>query len=127
VSHSWNVLTALTTPARMARRARWAVAHRFGSLAHVTAPALVVTGEDHLDHVVRPDLTREYLRLLPHARAEMLPDTGHIGLVTRPEAFAGLVGTFAGQCVEHKDHEDHEGNLDSHPLSGGIGRVRASA
>lgn len=107
--YTWNVMTAPTTPGRMARRARWGAAHRFSSIAHVTAPALVVTGEDHLDRVVRPDLTRECLRLLPNARAEVLTGTGHVGLVTRPEAFAGLVGRFAAECIEHEGRKGHEG------------------
>lgn len=98
VTHAWSVLTALTSPARMARRGRWAVAHRFADLGAVTAPALVLTGEDQLDQVVAPRLTREFLRLLPHARAGILKGTGHIGLVTQPDAFAETLAPFVAGC-----------------------------
>jgi len=98
VTHAWNVLTALTSPARMARRGRWAVAHRFTGLGAVAAPALILTGEDHLDRVVAPSLTREFQQLLPHARTAVLERTGHIGVVTRPEAFADTLAPFVAAC-----------------------------
>lgn len=99
VRHAWRLLTAPTSPARMAQRARRAAAHRFADLGQVRVPALVLTGEARLDRVVDPRLTCAYLRLLPQARAAVLPDTGHIGIVTRPEAFADLVVAFARECA----------------------------
>ena len=36
----------------------------------------------------------EYLDLIPGARHTVLPDTGHIGLVTRPRQFAAVVTRF---------------------------------
>lgn len=62
--------------------------------ARVTAPTLVVTGEAGLDHVVPVEGSSEYLRLIPNARAVMLERTGHLGSITRPEAFAAIVREF---------------------------------
>jgi hypothetical protein len=55
---------------------------------------LVVTGEDHLDYAVPPTLTREYLGLWPHARGEVLSKTGHLGVITRPQALARMLDRF---------------------------------
>jgi hypothetical protein len=44
--------------------------------------------------VVPVRLTEEYLRIWPHAERVTLARTGHIGLVTRPDAFAAAVGSF---------------------------------
>ncbi|HEV8346540.1 MAG TPA: alpha/beta hydrolase [Vicinamibacterales bacterium] len=60
----------------------------------VTAPTLVVTGERALDHVVPVDGASEYARLIPNARAAVIERTGHIGSITRPDAFAALVRDF---------------------------------
>jgi pimeloyl-ACP methyl ester carboxylesterase len=100
VSHTRNIVRAPTRPRRMARRAQWAVDHRFGSLGHVEAPALVITGEDHLDRVVHPSVTREFVRLLPRAEAVVLPRTGHLGLVTAPDRFAALIADFVHEKVD---------------------------
>lgn len=111
VSHTWSVVTAPTSPARMGRRARWAVAHRFAGLEHVKAPTLVLTGEDRLDRVVKPQLTREYLRLLPHAEAVTLPRTGHLGLVTQPDRFADIVAGFAAKVTSASAAEGRTGGI----------------
>ena len=52
------------------------------------------TGEEGLDQTVPPHLTRRYLDCLPGARHAVLERTGHMGTVTRPEAFAALVSDF---------------------------------
>jgi pimeloyl-ACP methyl ester carboxylesterase len=62
--------------------------------ARITAPTLVVTGESDLDHVVPVEGSSEYLRLIPKARAAVLERTGHLGSITRPDAFAALVRDF---------------------------------
>jgi len=46
--------------------------------------------------------TREYTVLWPKARVEMIANTGHLGLITRPEAFASIVVPFA----ERADWDD---------------------
>ena len=90
-------------PGRMARRVRMlssaatsaetaTVARRIAeTFGRVTVPVLVVTGEESLERVVPPRLTREYLSIWPHAQAVTLERTGHLGLITRPEDFAALI------------------------------------
>jgi len=60
----------------------------------ITAPTLVVTGEAELDQIVPVESTRDYLSAIRGARGAVFTGTGHLGLVTRPEAFAKLVGEF---------------------------------
>jgi pimeloyl-ACP methyl ester carboxylesterase len=80
---------------RMASRARLITsANLEPDCARITAPTLIVTGEPHLDHVVPVDGSSVYLRLIPNARAMVLPATGHLGSVTRPREFAAIVRDF---------------------------------
>jgi pimeloyl-ACP methyl ester carboxylesterase len=53
-----------------------------------------VTGEDSLDHVVPPPVSREYLSLIPGAIYTKLDGTGHIGMITQPARFADVVSSF---------------------------------
>jgi pimeloyl-ACP methyl ester carboxylesterase len=57
-------------------------------------PALVITGEDHLDRVVPTVQTRQYVGRLRRARHVTLKGTGHLGIVTKPQEFADLVAKF---------------------------------
>jgi hypothetical protein len=66
-------------------------------LARVQLPVLVVTGEDALERVVPPRMTRRYLDLWPHARTATIARTGHLGLITRPADFAAVVAAFAAE------------------------------
>jgi pimeloyl-ACP methyl ester carboxylesterase len=92
--HGARAVLSPTTPARMARRIAWARSHQYASLRSVKAPALVVTGEPELDRVLPVDITRRYLDELGSARHVVLKQTGHLGSVTRPDAFADLLGRF---------------------------------
>lgn len=92
--HGVRVVMAPTSPGRMARRIVWAKSHRFADPHRVTAPALVVTGEPGLDRVVPVDVSRRYLDDLDKAEHVVLKRTGHLGLVTRPDAFAGVLERF---------------------------------
>jgi pimeloyl-ACP methyl ester carboxylesterase len=85
-------------PGRMARRAATASEAAIDGLADIHMPTLVVTGERGLDRVVPTALTTEYCRIWPHATAVTLARTGHLGLVTRPEAFADAIVPFAETC-----------------------------
>ena len=76
--------------------------------SRIVAPTLVITGEEGLDRVVPVAMTREYARLIPGTRLATIERTGHIGMLTRPDRFAELVGGFA---VEHAA-EDHRPHLD---------------
>lgn len=89
-----RVASAPASPALMAQRIRWTEAHDFADPIQVTAPALIVTGEPGLDRVVPVELTRRYLHTLRSAQHVVLARTGHLGIVTRPDAFAELVGRF---------------------------------
>ena len=89
-----NVMFALASPVKMARRIEWATHHRFADTRRIGAPALIVTGEPELDHVVPVDVTRRYLDELHSAKHIVLRRTGHNGLVTRPEEFANVLGRF---------------------------------
>src|SRR5207245_431316 len=80
---------------RMAERARLiSKANRVADCAKVTAPTLVVTGEPRLDRVVPVDSSIQYLRLIRDSRAVVLEHTGHLGSITRPDAFAAVVREF---------------------------------
>ena len=90
-----TLFSAPLSLSRMAARARVMSAEDVGpDCARITAPTLIVTGERHLDHVVPVDGSSEYLRLIPNARAAVLERTGHLGSITRPDAFAALVRAF---------------------------------
>jgi 3-oxoadipate enol-lactonase len=60
----------------------------------VQAPTLVLTGDVGLDRVVPPRITRTYAELIPGARHQVLSGTGHLGLLTQPARFAGIVSEF---------------------------------
>lgn len=93
--HLANVALAPAWPRRMADRIRCLDGHDFGrDAAAVRAPTLVITGEAHLDHVVPVEGTLEYVAAIPDAVAQQLTRTGHLGLVTRPDAFVRLIAGF---------------------------------
>lgn len=101
VRHGIRVVRAFLSPTRMAARVRMLQNYTFADPRLVRAPALIITGEDHLDRVVRTQLTRSYLERLPVARHVVLQGTGHIGLVTKPDKFAELVEQFASEIANH--------------------------
>lgn len=89
-----SVMFALTSPARMARRIDWASRHHFADCGGIDVPTLIVTGEPGLDRVVPVEVTRRYLDELRSATHIVIERTGHNGLVTRPDAFADVLGRF---------------------------------
>jgi 3-oxoadipate enol-lactonase len=90
-----TVMSAPVSLSAMAARARMISTEDVGpECARITAPTLVVTGERDLDHVVPVEGSCEYLRLIPNSRAVVLERTGHLGSITRPDAFAAIVRTF---------------------------------
>ncbi len=93
-----NVLCHMFHPGRMARRVHLLSAMRIeDGLPRVKVPTLIVTGEESLERVVPPRTTRQYASIWPHARVETLARTGHLGLITRPRAFAVLVSRFVSE------------------------------
>jgi len=95
VRHSAQVVAAPMIPSRMASRVHLQQQSDFGEdPGKVRAPTLVITGEDNLDQVVPPPVTRWYLDLIPGSRYEKLTGTGHIGMLTQPKRFAEIVSGF---------------------------------
>jgi len=89
------------SPARMACRVQWNERYQFGDPAGIDRPVLVITGEDGLDRVVPPELTRRYVAAVRDVRHVVLAGTGHLGLLTKPAQFAGLVGSFVDEIAIH--------------------------
>ena len=94
LTHAARVVMAPTTPFRMARRIKWAKSHRFADAHQAKFPVLIVTGEPDLDRVVPVDVTRRYLNEFNEAELVVLPRTGHLGSLTRPEEFAEMLDRF---------------------------------
>jgi 3-oxoadipate enol-lactonase len=91
------LIQAPVSLSRLAARAR--LIGRMDAAAEcraITAPTLIVTGEPALDHVVSADGSAAYAALIHGARTVVLENTGHLGTVTRPRAFALLLRDFAG-------------------------------
>jgi pimeloyl-ACP methyl ester carboxylesterase len=93
-SHGVRCALAPTSPAKMARRIAWAATHRFADLRAIASRALIVTGERALDRVVPVDVSERYMAQLQSAEHVVLEHTGHLGIVTRPELFAEVIGRF---------------------------------
>jgi 3-oxoadipate enol-lactonase len=74
--------------------------------ARVVAPTLVISGEPSLDRVVPAGGSAEYVRLIPGARAARIERTGHLGYITRPDAFAGLVEHFVSAATAGREGPD---------------------
>jgi 3-oxoadipate enol-lactonase len=99
VRHGVNVMRHMFSPVRMARRVHLLTALPPIDLTGVRAPTLILTGDPDLDRVVPVRATREYLKLIPHARIEQVERTGHLGLITRPDVFTGVVAPFAADAA----------------------------
>ena len=90
-----QTMRAPMSSTRAARRIRIALADDTSAVARrVSAPTLLVTGEDALDKLVPPASTRRYCECIADTRLARLEGTGHMGVVTRAPAFAALVGDF---------------------------------
>lgn len=94
-----NLVCAPLSPTRMARRLRWIETFRFCDVSNLKVPVLIVTGEDRLDRIVRPALTRKYLTVFANAKSVTIPGAGHLGLVTKPALFADAVCGFASEIA----------------------------
>ncbi len=90
-----HLIRAPLSFAGMAARARMMTAEDVSQdCARISAPTLVITGEPGLDHVVPVEGSTAYGQLIPQARVVVLERTGHLGSITRPDAFATLVSDF---------------------------------
>lgn len=82
-------------PGLMGKRIREVLALDFKEdCAKVSVPTLVISGEPELDRVVPVADTRRYASLIPNARYELMPGTGHLGALTQPDRFAAIVSGF---------------------------------
>jgi pimeloyl-ACP methyl ester carboxylesterase len=97
--HGANVLRHMFSPVRMARRVHLLAGAPPIDLSGIRVPTLVLTGEPELDLVVPVRATREYLKVIPHARLERVERTGHLGLITRPDVFSSLVAPFVADAA----------------------------
>ena len=95
IRHLHRVTRHPFAPTRMAQRARLLAGVDFvADCRRIEVPTMVVTGEQSLDRVVPVESTREYLDAIPGARYEQLDGTGHLGLITAPDRFCRVVGSF---------------------------------
>ena len=89
-----TLATRPVSPSRMAERSRLiAFSEMCEDGARISVPTLVVTGEPALDRVVSGS-TLEFVRLIRGARSASLERTGHLGYITRPDAFARILSEF---------------------------------
>lgn len=92
-----TLLSAPVSLSKMAARAQLLTTTDLGpDCDRIAAPTLIITGERGLDHVVPVDGSSEYARRIQNARAIVLERTGHLGTITRPDAFADIVRDFVG-------------------------------
>lgn len=81
--------------ARMAARARLIGTYdRVADCARVTSPALILQGDDNLDHVTGSGGTSLYATLIKGAKLAQLPDTGHLGSITKAGECAAIIRGF---------------------------------
>jgi 3-oxoadipate enol-lactonase len=96
VTHGLRVVTHPVVPATMAGRIELMRGEDLcADCGKISAPTLIVTGDEALDRVVPAADTREYARLIRGAHYVKMDRTGHIGFVTQPERFAAVVTDFA--------------------------------
>jgi pimeloyl-ACP methyl ester carboxylesterase len=96
-------------PSRMAARVRLLQGVDFADdCRRVTMPTHVVTGQPGLDRVVPVESTRAYLDVIDGATHTQLDATRHIGLGTRPDTFAEVVGRF---IETHAARPHHRGRV----------------
>jgi len=101
-----TLMSARVSLPQMAARARLiANVDLTADCESIAAPTLVVTGEAGLDHVVPVAGSSEYTRLIRNARSVVLERTGHLGSVTRPDAFCELVRTFTSSVLGDRDRD----------------------
>ena len=95
VVHGLRVLSAPMNPVLMAGRVRQEQEMDFAQdCGRVTAPTLIVTGEEHLDTVVPVPVTQQFRDLIPGSKYVLMDGTGHLGMVTQPDRFARIVREF---------------------------------
>ncbi|SVA17738.1 uncharacterized protein METZ01_LOCUS70592 [marine metagenome] len=106
--HLARITLSPCSPVRMAERAHLMSTVDFkAACEQVSAPTLVLTGEPELDRVVPVAGTRSYVDRITGTKEVTLNRTGHIGLVTRPQRFAEVVGQFVAFTNSTEEHVRH--------------------
>lgn len=99
-----RLMSAPPSPGRMASRVRLALGqNQSRDCARISCPTLVLTGDPELDRIVPVASSCEYLSVITGARLAQIPATGHLGVVTRPAAWAQLVADFAGESARGRE------------------------
>jgi pimeloyl-ACP methyl ester carboxylesterase len=96
LGYAYRSLRSPVNPAAMANWVRaWVNTDIVSACRSITAPTLVITGEPELDRIVPVASTLEYLDLIAGSEHVTLAKTGHVGVVSKPDAFAKIVADFA--------------------------------
>jgi pimeloyl-ACP methyl ester carboxylesterase len=104
--HGFIAMTHMLSPARVASRVHALEAVQLDrEVKAMHVPTMVVTGEPALDFIVPVRLTEEYTRMWPHAERLTIPQTGHLGLITRPDLFAEAVAGFADRYTSRREEK----------------------
>jgi pimeloyl-ACP methyl ester carboxylesterase len=83
-------------------------------LGEIACPTLIVWGTE--DKLVPPRDAAEFERLIPNARKVVWPETGHVAMLERPDAFNRLLAAFlAEEPGERVGPEDAAGAADAPP------------
>ena len=88
------------SPTRMATRIGWLGRFAFSDPSQIRKPVMVITGEPGLDRVVAPALTHRYVDAIPTARHAVIPSTGHLCLLTKPNEFTTLICRFLDEIPD---------------------------
>jgi len=100
-----TLASAPVSVSRMAARARViAPYNRVDDCSRVTAPSLIIQGDESLDHVTGSGGTADYARLIGGARLVRMPHTGHLGSVTQPDRCADLIRRFLIDTTKDTHH-----------------------
>lgn len=95
LDYATRTIQAPFSPAHAAQWVReWQAFDITDDCTRITAPTLVITGESTLEHVVPVEQSLKYLKLIPGATHDVLPGTGHLGVITKPQRFSEIAGQF---------------------------------
>jgi len=67
------------------------------AIRDIRCPTLVMTGED--DHGNSPEMTKRMAKLIPDARAVILPGLRHMGLAENPQAVNSSLVSFLQENI----------------------------
>ena len=81
-----------------------ALPSRMAEYAAIRTPALVIAAED--DRVIAPKVQRKIAEILPNSRFMVVPDSGHVVYLEKPDVFFSTIRTlFEGKSVAQRREE----------------------